>query len=113
MASYVAIEFETTRHSLPAGTPSSRANAAHTRNSKRQVPKPKETPTFNTQNVHGSVFEFGVWIVIWDLEVGIRSFRFAAAQRLLVSVPCKVLCEKSKPIPTSSFIASTAKLRWS
>src|SRR5260370_1211008 len=36
-----------------------------------------------------------------------------SAQRLLVSVPCKILCEKSKPIPTFYFIASIAKLRWS
>jgi len=59
------------------------------------------------------LWTFEGWCFPGALAIGISSFRFAAAQRLLVSVPCKILCEKSKPIPTFSFIASIAKLRWS
>ena len=53
---------------------------------------------------------------LWPIGVISRVSRIAlgpSAQRLLVSVPCKILCEKSKPILTFSFIASIAKQRWS
>src|SRR5438477_4243411 len=81
ITNYATPEFETTRHSLPVMTSARRANAAHARNSKRQVPKPKEASKSKSRNKAARIFRFcghlkvGASQVLWPLGFGASASR--------------------------------------